>query len=110
MASPPPALGEKQKSYLLVLAHIYLRNNQMQKAITIYKALWHLFPENEGIAFCLSYLHLSTGQYDLALTYAEAYIGRKNSGLGFLLKGKSLLMLGRRYEAQEAVKQYLKSP
>lgn len=101
------AISKKQKSYLLVLAYVYLRNNQMQKAIIIYKALWHLFPESEGIAFCLSYLYLSTGQYDTALSYAEAYIGNKNKGMGFLLKGLSLHRMGRRYEAQEAIKQYL---
>ena len=108
MSSPiRHTISEKQKSYLLMLAYIYLKNNQMDKAITIYKALWHLFPENEGIAFCLSYLFLSTGQYDTALSYAEAYIGNKNNGMGFLLKGLSLHKLGRRYEAQEAIKRYL---
>jgi tetratricopeptide (TPR) repeat protein len=101
------AISEKQKRYLLVLAYIYLKNNQMEKAIIIYKALWYLYPENEGIAFCLSYLFLSTGQYDTALTYAESYIGNKNNGMGFLLKGLSLHRLGRRYEAQQAIKQYL---
>jgi tetratricopeptide (TPR) repeat protein len=105
--SAKPAISKKQKSYLLVLAYVYLRNNQMQKAIIIYKALWHLFPENEGIGFCLSYLYLSTGQYDTALSYAEAYIGNKNNGMGFLLKGLSLHRMGRRYEAQEAMRQYL---
>jgi tetratricopeptide (TPR) repeat protein len=108
MQDSAPAIGENHKSYLLVLAYIYLRNNQMEKAITIYKALWHLFPESGGIAFCLSYLYLRTGQYETALSYAEIHIGNRNNPMGYLLKGLSLLKLGRRYEAQEAVQQYLK--
>jgi outer membrane protein assembly factor BamD (BamD/ComL family) len=100
-------ISKKQKSYLLILAYIFLKNNKLEKAITIYKALWHLFPETDSIAFCLSYLYLSTGQYETALFYADAYLRHKNSRLGFLLKGQSLLMLGRHFEAKEAVNHYL---
>lgn len=101
------SISEKQKNYLLILAYIYLKNNQLEKAITIYKALWHLFPETEGITFCLSYLYLNTGQYENALFFIDIYLENKNFDLGYLIKGQSLLKLGRNFEAKEAVRHYL---
>lgn len=108
MPAKQSPISEKHKNYLLILAYIYLKNNQMKKAITIYKALLHLFPEAEGVTFCLSYLYLSTGQYENALFYADIYLGNKDYDLGYLIKGQSLLKLGRNYEAKEAVRKYLR--
>lgn len=101
-------ISAKQKDYLSILAYIYLKNNQLEKAITVYKALWHLFPESESMAFSLSYLHLRTHQFESALFYADAYLDKCGTSLGYLLKGRALLKLGRNYEAKEAIRQFLK--
>lgn len=108
MPTQHSSINEKHKDYLLIIAYIYLKNNQMEKAITIYKALWHLFPETEGITFCLSYLYLNTGQYENALFYCDIYLKNKDYGLGYFIKSQSLLMLGRNYEAKEAIRKYLR--
>lgn len=108
MPTQQPPISEKHKNYLLVLAYIYLKNNQMKKAITIYKALLHLCPDTEGVTFCLSYLYLSTGQYENALFYVDIYLGNKTYDLGYLIKSQSLLKLGRQFEAKEAVQKYMR--
>jgi tetratricopeptide (TPR) repeat protein len=107
MSSPKNYISTRHKDYLSILAYIYLKNNQLEKAITVYKALWHLFPESESVAFSLSYLHLRTHQFDSALFYADAYLARCGTPLGHLLKGQALLQLGRNYEAKEAIRQFL---
>lgn len=96
-------VNEKQKDFLLILAYTYVQNNQFEKAITIYKALWTLFPDSEKLAFCLSYLYFRTQQFETALYYIDTYLAKNSSGLGYLLKGKALLELGRKYEAKEAI-------
>lgn len=88
---------------MLILAYAYVQNNKLDKAITIYKALWTLFPESEKLAFCLSYLYFRTQQYETALYYIDTYLAKNSSGLAYLLKGKALLELGRKYEAKEAI-------
>jgi tetratricopeptide (TPR) repeat protein len=100
-------INEKHKDYLYILAYMYLKNNQMEKAITVYKALWHLFPESESPSFCLSYLHLHTRQFESALFYADTYLAKKNTPLGFLLKSQALFMLGRNFEAKKVITHFL---
>lgn len=100
-------LSDEQKNYLLLLAYIYLKNNQLDKATTVYKALWYLYPESESITLSLSYLYLSTQQFETALFYADTYLEKKDSALAFLLKGQALMMLGRNFEAREAIKNFL---
>lgn len=107
MSSLNHELNETHKQYLLVLANIYLKNNQLEKVITIYKVLWHLYPDTETIAFCLGYLYLNTGQFDSALFYTDLYLTKKHSDLGFFLKSQILLKLDRPYEAKEAVSHFL---
>ena len=100
-------LTDEQKNYLLLLAYVYLKNNQLEKATTVYKALWYLYPESESITLCLSYLYLSTQQFETALFYADSYLEKKDSALAFLLRGQALMMLGRNFEAKEAIKKFL---
>lgn len=100
-------INEKHKDYLFILGYLYIKNHQLEKAIIVYKALWHLFPESESPPFCLSYLHLHTRQFESALYYAEAYLSHKNTSLGFLLKSQALLHLGRNFEARKAIRHFL---
>ena len=107
MSTPTPYIGSEHRDYLSILAYIYLKNNQLEKAITVYKALWHLYPESESMAFSLSYLYLRTRQFESALFYADAYLAKRRTSLGYLLKGQALLQLGRNYEAKEAIRHFL---
>jgi tetratricopeptide (TPR) repeat protein len=107
MPTPEISIGPVHKDYLLVLAYMYMKNNQLEKAITIYQALRHLFPESEGMSFCLSYLYYQSQQYDTALFYADSHLSKKPSALGFLLKSQVLSKLGRHAEAKEAIRRFL---
>lgn len=107
MVSSNSYIKEHHKDYLSVLAYIYLENNQPEKAIKIYAALYYLFPESKEIAFCLSYLHLRIREFDTALFYADQYLSRKKTALGLLLKGQALYKLGRPMEARETMRNLL---
>ena len=110
MASKPTHMNERHKDFLSILAYIYLKNNKLEKAITVYKALWHLFPESGKAALCLGYLYLATQQYETALFYAEAFLaGNQEIGLGHLLKGQALYKLGKNFEAKKAIQQFFAS-
>ena len=110
MASQPMHIKERHKDFLSILAYIYLKNNKHEKAITVYRALWHLFPESDKAALCLGYLYLTTQQYETALFYAEAFLARNQKvGLGHLLKSQALSKLGRKVEAEKAVQQFFVS-
>lgn len=107
MASSKSYIQDHHKDYLSVLAYIYLENNQPEKAIKIYTALWYLFPESKEIAFYLSYLHLRIREYETALFYADQYLSRKKTALGSLLKGQALFKLDRPLEARDAIRNLL---
>ncbi len=110
MATDPTPINERHQDFLSILAYIYLKNNKLEKAITVYKALWHLFPESDRSAFCLGYLYLATHQYETALFYAETFLdANQKIGLGHLLKGQALYKLGRNFEAQKAIQQFFAS-
>jgi tetratricopeptide (TPR) repeat protein len=102
-------LGDKHKKYLLGLAHVYVKNSQSEKAIIIYEALWHIFSdtEKENIAFCLGYLYLKIRRFEKALFYADTYLKKKSSSVGFLVKAQILFRLGREQEAKEATHRFL---
>jgi len=102
-------ISDQHRQYLLALAYIYVKNSQSDKAIIIYEALWHVFPDTdtENIAFCLAYLHLKTQSFEKALTYAESYLEKNPSSTGFLLKAQILFNLGREQEAREATHRFL---
>jgi len=106
MSSAKSILSEKHKDYLSLLAYIYVKNNQLTKAIVVYKALWHLYPEMEQMPFCLSYLYLKIHDSESALFYADIYLSQKNNGLGFLLKSQAHALLGQTAEAREAIRNY----
>lgn len=106
VSAPHIHVSEKQKNFLQILAYMYVQNVQFDKAIIVYKALMELFPENDKITFCLSYLYLNTEQFDTALYYADTYLNRHPTGLGCLLKGKVLFKLGRNYEAKETISEF----
>ena len=99
-------INEKHKDFLQILAYVYVQNNQFEKAITVYKALWSLFPESEKIAFCLSYLYLNTQQFETSLYYANAFLSKHSSDLGHLIMGQALIKLGRNHEAREAISRF----
>lgn len=107
MASSNTYIQDHHKDYLSVLAFIYLENNQPEKAIKIYRALWYLFPESKEIAFYLSYLHLRTREYETALFYADQYLSRKKTALGLMLKGQALYNLDRPMEARDTIRNLL---
>lgn len=107
MSSQNVHINEKHKDFLHILAYVYVQSNQFEKAITVYKALWSLFPESKKLAFCLSYLYLNTQQFETALYYVDTYLAGDSSGLGHLIKGQALLKLGRKYEAKEAITRFL---
>ena len=99
-------VSQKQKDFLQILAHLYVQNDQFKKAIIVYKALRELFPKDGSLAFCLSYLYLKIEQFDTALFYANTYLKKQPTGLGYILKGKILFKLGRSYEAKETISQF----
>jgi tetratricopeptide (TPR) repeat protein len=108
MASNLTHINEKHKDFLSILAYIYLKNNKFEKAIAVYKALWHLFPDSDRLTLCLGYLYLATHQYETALFYAETFLAdNQEIGLGHLLKGRALYKLGKHFEAQKAIQQFL---
>jgi tetratricopeptide (TPR) repeat protein len=102
-------LGDTHRQCLLALAHVYVKNSQSDKAIIIYEALWHIFPdtEKENIAFCLGYLYLKTRRFEKALFYTDTYLEKQSSSIGFLLKAQILFRLGRKQEAKEATGRFL---
>ncbi len=108
MKSLENCINEKQKDFLQIMAFVYAQNDQFEKAIIIYKALWLLFPDSEKLAFCLGYSYLRIQQFEKALFYADTYLARNSSCLGYLLKAKALSELGRKHEAKEAIGLYLK--
>ena len=108
MKSLEACINEKQKDFLQIMAYVYVQSNQFEKAITIYKALWSLFPDSEKLAFCLGYSYLRTEQFEKALFYVDTYLSRNSSDLGYLLKAKALSKLGRKHEAKEAIELFLK--
>lgn len=107
MASSKSYIQDHHKDYLSVLAYIYLENNQPEKAIKIYTALFYLYPESREITFYLSYLHLRTREYETALFYADQYLSIKKTALGLILKGQALYNLERPMEAREAMRNLL---
>lgn len=107
MDSKPIYMDKRHKDFLSILAYIYLKNNQFEKAITVYKALWHLFPDSHRLTLCLGYLYLATHQHERALFYAESFLAANHEiGLGHLLKGQALYKLGKKFEAQKAIQQF----
>ena len=99
-------ISHQQREFLALLGYTYLESNKFEKAIIVYKALYHLFPDSENFSFCLSYLYLQQKQYEKALYYAELYLSNKEKviKLAHLIKSQALFNLGRSTEAKECAK------
>jgi tetratricopeptide (TPR) repeat protein len=101
-------ITKEQKNFLLLMGYNYIKSNKLEKAIVIYKAMYHLYPESDIFSFCLSYLYIQSKQYEKALFYAETYVSEKKGALrqGLFLKSKALFELGFIDEAHKSVKHY----
>lgn len=101
-------ITSEQKNFLLLVGYNYIKSNKLKKAIVIYKAMYHLYPESDIYSFCLSYLYLKSKEYEKALFYAETYLSEKKGGLrqGLFLKSKALFELGFTDEAKKSVRNY----
>lgn len=104
-------INQQQKEFLSVLGYTYLKCNKLEKATVVYQALYHLFPDSEYFAFCLSYLYLQQDKYAKALYYANAHIRQKKREIkfGYLLKSQALYHLGRRKQAKECARAFIQS-
>lgn len=101
----------RQKDFLALLGHNYLKSNKLEEATVVYQALYHLFPESENFSFCLSYLYLKQKQYEKALYYVEIYLveGKGTQKLAYLIKSQALFNLGRLNEAKKCAQTYITS-
>ncbi len=94
-----------------VLGYTYLKNNKLEKAATVYQALHHLFPDSDYFSLCLSYVYLQQKLYDKALHYANTHIRQKKRDIkyGYFLKSRALFSLGRRKEATEYARAFIRT-
>ena len=95
---PPPAIREKAYSYL---GRCYESQGLPDKAITMYKLAFGLYPENRFFPSRLAAIYLRSGFYDVAAPLfekalkdrsddieANAGLARCSASLGFLAKAK----------------------
>ncbi|CAM2009281.1 hypothetical protein [Acanthopleuribacter pedis] len=62
-----------QIDYLNLLAQFYLRNNQCDRAATLWALLLMLQPDHPQTALALAFTHLRRGAYHDALSLARRY-------------------------------------
>ena len=98
-------ISDQQENFLLLLGYNYLKGCKLEKAITIFKVLYYLYPKCDIYSLCLSYLHLKLKQYEKTLFYAEIYMTKQNGKLkqGRLIKSKALFEMGLVEEAKKCV-------
>lgn len=101
-----PLIKEQEKKFLLLLGYNYLKSNKLEKAVVIFKVLYHLYPDTDLFSLCLSYLYLKLNNHEDTLFYAEIYLKNKKGKLkqGRLIKSKALFALGLVDEAKECAK------
>lgn len=103
-------MEQSQKELLSVLGYFYLQTGKYKKALTLYRALMTLFPEDTYFIKTVSYLYLATGDYNKALEYADRYlqfdIAKAEKALGCFLKGKALWGLGKKEAAYQALQRF----
>ena len=96
-------IGNPQKDFLLLLGYNYLKSGKLEKAVTIFLSLYHLYPKSDIYSLCLSYLYLKLKQYEETLFYAEIYMTNRKGKqkIGRLIKSKALFEMGLVEEAKE---------
>ena len=96
-------INDQQKDFLLLLGYNYLKSCKLEKAITIFKVLYYLYPKSDIYCLYLSYLHLKLKQYEETLFYAEIYMTKRNGKLkqGRFIKSKALFEMGLVEEAKK---------
>lgn len=97
------------KETLTLLAHLYLEHFKYEKALTLLKALYLLFPEDLFITRSLAYAYLKNYDYQSALKFSELCLKNDLSGkskiAANIIKSKALWGLGKEEAARHTIMQ-----
>jgi tetratricopeptide (TPR) repeat protein len=104
-------MKEDEREFLSILGYFLLQNGKGEKALSIFRALNELFPDDPYLLKSLSYACIMCGKYEKALHFTDKFLGRASEArdieTGTLLRGKSLWGIGRKDEARGTLRQYL---
>lgn len=102
------SMGSQEREALQLLGYLYLQHQRPAEALTIFKALATLFPEDRAIRRSLAYAQLRTDQPRAALASLERLpLEDHGTPALILLRSQALWRLGRVDEARHWLQRFL---
>lgn len=102
-----------QKEALSVLGYFFIQHGRPDKALTLFKALDVLFPDDAHVLKSLSYAYMAVGEPERALDAAARYL-RIDAGAGddaaiHLIRSRALWRLGQTDEARRVFQRFIEA-
>ena len=106
-------MSPRQRAFANLLAHLYLRHGQPEKALTILRAASRLAPGDKDLSKSLAYAELIAGDAGAALTAADRYVRAGGDGSDRspiqLIRARALLQVGRAAEARACFGRFVRA-
>lgn len=100
-------MEERQQEALWMLGYLYLQHQRMLEALTVFRALAKLLPDDIRVRHSLAYAQLRTEQPRAALATLDAVVLDPEPPAVSLLRSQILWQLGRGDQARHHLQRFL---
>jgi Flp pilus assembly protein TadD len=106
-------MSPRQRAFLHLLAHLFLRHGQAEKALVLLRAACRLAPDDRQLLKALAYAELLAGDAGAALNVVERF-GRAGGDTQEgspvqMIRARALLQLGRDAEARDCFGRFVRA-
>lgn len=106
-------MSPRQRAFANLVAHLYLRHGQAEKALVLLRAACRLASGDQELLKSLAYAELVAGDAGAALSVADRYIRAGGDGSDGspiqIIRARALLQIGRAAEARACFGRFVRA-